>query len=161
LTSGFAVFLGDNLVSWSSKKKATVSRSSTEAEYKAIANVTAEIIWIKALLKELWVYLHKPPRLWCDNVGATYLTANPIFNGRTKHVEVDFHFVREQVASKAMEVRVISSKDQLADVLTKPLSRAPFIRNCNNLNIGCILWLRGLSENVIMCVVKEYMHVSI
>jgi hypothetical protein len=138
-TSGFAVFLGDNLVSWSSKKQATISRSSTEAEYKAIANVTIEIIWIKALLKELGVYLHKPPRLWCDNVGPTYLTANPIFNGRTKHVKVDFHFVKEQVTSKAMEVRVISSKDQLADVLTKPLSRAPFIINCNNLNIGCML----------------------
>jgi hypothetical protein len=137
-TSGFVVFLGGNLVSWSSRKQATVSRSSTEAEYKAIANATTELIWIQTLLKELGVYLHKPPRLWCDNVGATYLTANPIFNGRTKHVEVDFHFVREQVAHKAIEVRIISSKDQLADVLTKPLSRAPFIRNCNNLNMSML-----------------------
>jgi hypothetical protein len=65
-TSGFVVFLGDNLVSWSSRKQATVSRSSTKAEYKTIANVTAKSIWIQALLKELGIYLHKPPRLWCD-----------------------------------------------------------------------------------------------
>ena len=116
-----------------------MSRSSTEAEYKAIANATAELIWIQALLKELGIYLHRPPRMWCDNVGATYLTANPTFNGRTKHVEVDFHFVREQVARKAMEVRIISSKDQLADVMTKPLSKAPFVKNCSNLNIGTLL----------------------
>jgi hypothetical protein len=137
-TSGFAVFLGGNLVSWSSRKQVTVSRSSTEAEYKAIANVTAELIWIQSLMKELGVFLHKAPRLWCDNIGATYLTSNPVFHGRTKHMEVDFHFVREQVARKAMEVRIISSKDQLADVLTKPLSRAPFIKNCDNLNIGTL-----------------------
>uniref|UniRef100_A0A0A9EP05 Uncharacterized protein n=1 Tax=Arundo donax TaxID=35708 RepID=A0A0A9EP05_ARUDO len=82
-TSGFAVFLGSNLVSRSSRKQATVSRSSTEAEYKVIANVTAEIIWIQSLLKELGVFQHKERGctvLWCDNLGATYLTANPIFH---------------------------------------------------------------------------------
>jgi histone deacetylase 1/2 len=122
-------------VSWSSRKQATVSRSSTEAEYKAIANVTAEIIWIQSLLKELGVFLRDRPRLWCDNLGATYLTTNPMFHARTKHIEVDFHFVREQVTRKAMEVRFISSKDQIADILTKPLSRAPFAVNSRNLNI--------------------------
>ena len=134
-TSGFVVFLGTNLVSWSSRKQAIVSRSSTEAEYKAIANVIAEVIWIQSLLKELGVFQHKPPILWCDNLGATYLTANPMFHARTKHIEVDFHFVREQVARKAMDVRFISSKDQPADLFTKPLSRRPFTRNCNNPNM--------------------------
>ncbi|WVZ48888.1 hypothetical protein U9M48_000283 [Paspalum notatum var. saurae] len=137
-TSGFAVFLGPNLISWSSKKQNIVSRSSTEAEYKAIANLTAELIWIQSLLKELGVFLSKAPRLWCDNLGATYLTTNPVFHARTKHIEVDFHFVREQVARKAMEVRFISSEDQLADMMTKPLSRAPFVRNSNHLNIGSL-----------------------
>jgi hypothetical protein len=120
-TSGFAVFLRDNLVSWSSRKQATVSHSSTEAEYKALTNVTAEMIWVQSLLKELGVFQHKPPRLWCDNLGATYLASNLVFHARTKHIEVDFHFVREQVARKALDIRFISSKDQLADMLTKPL----------------------------------------
>lgn len=122
-------------MSWSSRKQATVSRSSTESEYKAIANVTAEMIWIQSLLKELGVFLHAPPRLWCDNLGATYRTMNPMFHARTKHIEVDFHFVREQVTRKAMEVKFISSKDQVVDILTKPLPRAPFVVNSRNLNI--------------------------
>ena len=139
-TSGFAVFLGANLISWSSRKQATVSRSSTEAEYKAIAHLTAEMIWIKSLLKKLGVYQFKAPRLWCDNLGATYLTSNPMFHARTKHIEVDFHFVREQVARKAMEVRFISSSDQVADILTKPLSRTSFTTHCNNLNMYKTCW---------------------
>ena len=120
---------------WSSRKQAAVSRSSTEAEYKAIANMTTEIIWVQSLLKELGVFQHKAPLIWCDNLGATYLMTNPMFHARTKHIEVDFQFVREQVARKALEVRFISSKDQLADVLTKPLSRAPFPKNRSNLNL--------------------------
>lgn len=113
-TSGFAVFLDSNLVSWSSCKQPIVSRSSIEAEYKAITNVTAKIIWIHSLLKELGVCQYQTPLLWCDNLGATYLTTNPMFRARMKHIEVDFHFVHEQVARKAMEVRFISSKDQVA-----------------------------------------------
>ena len=99
-TGGFAVFLGTNLVSWSARKQATVSRSSTEAGYKALANATAEVMWIQTLLHELGIKIPQAARLWCDNIGATYLSANHVFHARTKHIEVDFHFLRERVASQ-------------------------------------------------------------
>jgi histone deacetylase 1/2 len=136
-TSGFAVFVGPNLISWSSKKQPTVSRSSTEAEYKALANGTAEAMWISYLLKELGVTQQRAPILWCDNLGATYLTANPVFHARTKHIEIDFHFVRERVAEGALDVRFISTHDQLADVFTKPATRQMLDRFRTNLNLVC------------------------
>jgi hypothetical protein len=134
-TGGYTIFLGNNLVSWSSRKHPTVSRSSTEAEYKAVANTTAELIWIQVLLRELDISLSRPPSLWCDNISTTYLSANPIFHCQTKHVEVDYHFVRERVASRQLDVWVISSKDQIADIMTKPLPRPAFQKICGNLNL--------------------------
>jgi histone deacetylase 1/2 len=136
-TSGFAVFVGPNLISWSSKKQPTVSRSSTEAEYKALANGAAEAMWVRSLLRELGVTQRQAPILWCDNLGATYLTANPVFHARTKHIEIDFHFVREQVADGALVVRFISSNDQLADIFTKPATRQMLDRFRTNLNLVC------------------------
>jgi histone deacetylase 1/2 len=93
----YCVYLGNNLVSWSCKQQQTVTRSSTESEYKALANVAAELQWIKLVLNDLGVPFVHSPILWCDNIGATYLTSNPIFHARTKHIEIDFHYVRDQV----------------------------------------------------------------
>lgn len=92
------------MVSWSARKQATMSRLSTEAEYKSMANATAEVIWLESLLAELGIKIQEAPCLWCDNLGAAYLSANPIFHARAKHIEIDFHFVRERVTRKQLQV---------------------------------------------------------
>ncbi|KAK9051887.1 hypothetical protein SSX86_028515 [Deinandra increscens subsp. villosa] len=132
-TGGYAIYLGSNLISWSARKQKTVSRSSTEAEYKALADTVCEITWLRALMHELRVPMSSAPTLWCDNLGATYLSANPVFHARTKHVEIDFHFVREQVARGNLHVQFITTDDQIADVFTKPLLAQRFIALRNKL----------------------------
>jgi histone deacetylase 1/2 len=94
-TGGFAVFLGTNLVSRSARNQAIVSRSSIEAEYKSVANATTKVLWVQKLLQELGFPYPKIAQIWCDNIGATYLSANPVFHARTKHIEVYYHFIRE------------------------------------------------------------------
>jgi histone deacetylase 1/2 len=125
-TGGYLVFFGQTPISWKSGKQRTVARSSTEAKYKALADGTAEVIWLQYLLTDLQVPSVSAPTIWCDNLGATYLSANHIFHARTKHVEVDYHFVRDRVAKKEIQIRFVPSRDQLADVFTKPLPVASF-----------------------------------
>ena len=125
-TSGFCVFLGDSLVSWSSKRQATVSRSSAEAEYRGVANAAAECCWLRHLLGKLHVKVDKATLLYCDNVSAVYLTDNPIHRGRTKHIELDVHFVREKVAIGEIRVRHVPTRQQIADLMTKGFPRALF-----------------------------------
>jgi hypothetical protein len=126
-TGGFAAFLGCNLISWSSRKQATVSHSSMEAEYKALADATAEMMWVQKLLTELRVQHPSVARLWCDNIGATYLSANPVFHARTKHIKIDFQ--------KLLDIRHICSGDPLAAGFTKSLLLAKLIQFRNNLNL--------------------------
>jgi histone deacetylase 1/2 len=92
------------------------------------------MIWVEALLRELGVRLKERPCLWCDNLGATYMSANLVFHARTKHIEIDFHFVRERVAARRLSIRFVSSKDQVADGLSKALlvkNLHEFRRNLN------------------------------
>lgn len=126
-TSGYCVFLGDNLVSWSSKRQAVLSRSSAEAEYRGVANVVAESCWIRNLLLELHCPIRKATVVYCDNVSAVYLSSNPIQHQRTKHVEMDIHFVREKVALGQVQVLHVPSSYQYADIFTKGLPRHMFL----------------------------------
>ena len=115
------MFLGDNLVSWSSKRQPTLSRSSAEAEYRGVANVVSESYWIRNLLLELHCPIRKATLVYCDNVSAIYLSGNPVQHQRTKHIEMDIHFVREKVARGEVRVRHVPSRYQIADIFTKGL----------------------------------------
>lgn len=125
-TNGYVVYLGSQVISWSSKKQKGVARSSTEAEYRGVANTSAELRWICSLLSELHFKIPTAPVVYCDNVGATYLCANPVFHSRMKHIAIDYHFVCGQIQNGMLRVQHVSTHDQLADGLTKPLPRARF-----------------------------------
>jgi hypothetical protein len=120
-TSDCAVFLGDSLVFWLSKRQQVVSRSSAEAEYRAVANSVAEAAWLRQLLHELHSPLTTSTLVFCDNVSVVYLSTNPVQHQRTKHVEIDLHFVRERVACGAIRVLHVPTTSQFADVFTKGL----------------------------------------
>nr|CAB3497375.1 unnamed protein product [Digitaria exilis] len=126
-TSGYAVFLGGKLVSWSSKCQPVVSRSSTEAEYRAVANGVAEASRLRQLLTELYSPLLKSTLVYCDNGGALYLSTNPVQHQRTKHVEIDLHFVRDRVAVGHVRVLHVPTTSQFADIFTKGLPSSTFL----------------------------------
>lgn len=134
-TSGFCVFLGQNLVSWSSKRQVTVSRSSAEAEYRGIANCVAETCWIRQLLHELLCPLTRATIVYCDNVSASYLASNPVQHQRTKHIEIDLHFVRDKVALGDTRVLHVPSSSQFVDLFTKGLPTPVFTEFRSSLNV--------------------------
>jgi hypothetical protein len=101
-----------------------------------MAMVTSELIWLRSLLTELHVSLPSPPVLYCDNLGATFLAANPVFHARTKHIEIDFYFVRDQLASHALRIQFLCSADQLAYILTKNLSSTRFLLLTSKLTVS-------------------------
>ena len=133
LTSGYCVLVGGNLVSWKSKKQNVVARSSAEAEYRAMAMATCELVWTKQLLKELKFGEISRMELVCDNQAALHIASNPVFHERTKHIEIDCHFVREKILSGEIATKFVRSNDQLADIFTKSLTGPRIGYICNKL----------------------------
>jgi hypothetical protein len=134
--SGFVVYLGSSPISWASKKQHTVSRSSAETEYRALAIAAAELTWIRQLFCDMHVPLLIPPLIHCDNISPISLASNPVFHSRMKHLQIDYHFVRERVIKGDLLVQHVSSADQFADILTKGLSSRLFHHHCSNLMLG-------------------------
>ncbi|GJR57150.1 retrovirus-related pol polyprotein from transposon RE1 [Tanacetum coccineum] len=124
--TGFCIFLGSSLISWQSKKQTVVSRSSTEAEYRALADCTCEITWLLSLMKDLQIITSTPVPIYCDNQSSIALASNPVQHARTKHIEIDCHFVREKIKNGTILPTFVASNHQIADVLTKGLSRSLF-----------------------------------
>lgn len=135
-TTGFCVFLGSTLVSWCAKRQPTVARSSTEAEYRALAQTAAELTWVNFLLRDIRIPQPCPAHVQCDNLSAVHLSANPVFHGRSKHFEVDYHYIRERVALGLVEVNHIPATMQLADIFTKSLPRRSFEFLRSKLGVG-------------------------
>ncbi|XP_026419899.1 uncharacterized protein LOC113315869 [Papaver somniferum] len=136
-TSGYCMFLGNSLISWRSKKQSLVSRSSAEEEYRALAHTTSEIVWLRWLLGDMGVHLSGPTPLFCDNKAATHITHNDVFHERTKHVEIDCHFVRHHYKKQTIGLHYATSKLQIADLFKKthPSKRLQFLSS--KLNMCC------------------------
>ncbi|WJZ96898.1 hypothetical protein VitviT2T_015544 [Vitis vinifera] len=120
-TKGYCFLLGSSLISWRSKKQTFVARSSTEAEYRALADTTSELLWLRWLLKDLGVSTFSATPLYCDKQSAIHIAHNDVFHERTKHIEIDCHFIRYHLVHGALKLFFVSSKDQLADIFTKSL----------------------------------------
>ena len=137
-TSGYIVFLGSNLIIWSAKKQATIARSSTKAEYWSLAHTTAELTWICKIFHDIGFSISSIPTLWCDNISAISLASNLVFHARTKHVEINYHYIRELVLANLIKVQFVCSEDQLADIYTKSLSKNRFCYLKFKLPIGTL-----------------------
>ncbi|GJT89666.1 putative RNA-directed DNA polymerase [Tanacetum coccineum] len=147
--TGYAVFMGESLMSWKSKKQSMLSKSSAKAEYRAMNSVTCEVIWILKILAELNVDTTLPELLHCDNSSAIQIAANPVFHERTKHFEIKLFFLREKVASGVVKTVKVKSTNNIADIFTKGLSVVDHSRFCTNLGLYDMfrISLRGNIEN--------------
>ena len=135
--SGFTFFIGTGAVTWSSKKQPIITLSSTEAEYVALTHSSKEIIWIHKLLNDFYPIfsLTLPTTLYCDNQGAIRLSKDSTFHGRTKHIDVHFHFIRQTVSQNHVSLLYCPTDDMIADTFTKPLARFKFEKFRNLLGV--------------------------
>lgn len=115
-----------------------MSRSSAESEYRALTNLSTDVVWLKAVCDEIGLSIAGTPKLWCDNTSAIALAANSIFHGRTKHIEVDVHYIRKKVLEKIVEVGHVPSEEQVAELFTKPLRENMFLMLRDRLKIKVV-----------------------
>ena len=134
-TSGYFTFVGGNLVTWRSKKKKVVALSSIEAEFRGMAKGLCELLWLRNLLTEVGFSPRSTMNLFCDNKAAIDISHNPIQHDRNKHVEVDRHFIQQNLEEKIIQFRFVKSEDQLADILTKAISSRNFNDSLDKLGV--------------------------
>ena len=125
------------------KMQQKVSLSSTEAEYRAITTTTSELVWLRQLLEDLGVHTAEPSKLCCDNMSAVYIASNHTFHERTKHIEMDCHYVREEFLRKTITLPYVPSEYQLADFFTKALASPRFYFLLGKLSVVVPMSLRG------------------
>jgi hypothetical protein len=134
-TSGYCVFVRGNLVSWRSKKQPVVSKSTAEAEYRAMSQGLSEMLWVRNLLSELKLLRKGPLNLWCDNKSAINIANNPVQHDRTKHVEIDRFFIKEKLDDGIIKISHVTSSEQIADCLTKGLGNKECSSACNKMGM--------------------------
>jgi hypothetical protein len=127
-------FLGRSLVSWASKKQNSVALSTAEAEYIATGHCYAQLLWMRQTLKDYGYKLSKVPLL-CDNESVIRMADNPVEHSHTKHIDIRYHFLRDHQQRGDIEIAYVSTKEQLANIFTKPLDEKTFIKLRNELNI--------------------------
>ena len=143
--TGYCIFLGQALISWQAKKQTVTSISSAEAEYRALATITTEIMWLKYLLSDLQIPTTVVVPVFCDNQAAIDIATNPVQHARTKHIELDCHFVREKVHMGVISPLKISTKLQLADIFIKNLGGVAHWYICSKLGLHnpCVITTCG------------------
>ena len=137
-TSRYCLYVWGNLVTWRSKKQPVVSRSSAEAEFRALAQGICEGIWLKRLLDELEIPITGPIGMMYDNQSAIAIAKNPVHHDRMKHVEIDRHFISEKIEGHLISLSYVSSQHQVADILTKALFKPNFTEHCSKLGLMSI-----------------------
>ena len=133
--SGFIIYLCGAPIAWRSKSQRSVSLSSTEAEYMAISEVAAELLYIAGVLKFLGVNLEYPIEVNVDNIGAVYLSKNATTSNRTKHIDTRYHFVREYVEDGILKIVFVRSERNDADIFTKNLNSETFRKHCDSIGL--------------------------
>jgi hypothetical protein len=139
-TSSSCHFLGNSLITWSSRKQSSIAQSTAESEYIAVACCCSQILWIVATLNDYWINLNKVP-LFCDNTSAICIAKNPVQRSRTKHIDIRFHFLRDHVEKGTIVLHRIDTEHQLADIFTKPLDSSHFALLWGELGVLHPSWL--------------------
>jgi hypothetical protein len=136
-----------------------VSKSITETEYRSLAFATTELCWLRMLFQELALFLPCSPTLWCDNLGALALASNLIYHVHTKHIEVDYHFIREKEVNKDVKTSYISTNEQIADIFTKGLTTIRFLWLCDKQRVcSPPISFRGMLEHKLSSIVQPPQH---
>ena len=127
-TTGYTVFVNDNIVSWNTKKQATVALSTAEAELMSLVELAKEIMWYQQLFSELHIHIHTPTSIYIDNQAAIAMVMNDVAHDRSKHINVRHNFIKDAVNRGEIELKWISTENQIADIFTKNLGTNLFTR---------------------------------